>query len=57
MTDSEFAAACAAIESIATSNGLLLAHEYGTSGEDVREVVELAREHWPRRKKNTRRCG
>lgn len=46
MSSEEFAAACAAIETIALNNQLMLEHNYGTSRDKVQEVVNLARTQW-----------
>lgn len=43
MTDEQFAAACAAIETIAINNALLINANYGATAEDVQAIVRMAR--------------
>jgi hypothetical protein len=48
MNIDEFAVACSTIETFALNNQLLLKH-YGTSRDDVQEVVNMARDEWFRK--------
>ena len=54
MKHDDFAVACATIETIALNNQLLLKH-YGTSREDVQEVVNMARAEWFKKNGKTRK--
>lgn len=46
MSIERLSAAAAAVETIAQNNKQMLKHHYGTSSDDVMQLVMLARAHW-----------